>query len=47
MKLLREVKTAVRVGGTNLEANARLATAINAARANSVPKVQSVSIPFC
>ncbi len=40
MKLLREVKTAVRVGGTNPEANSRLATAINAARINSVPKAK-------
>ena len=40
LKLLREIKTAVRVGGTNMESNARLATAVQAARANNVPKVK-------
>ncbi len=40
MKLLREIKTAVRVGGTNTQSNARLAQAVAAARNSSVPKAK-------
>ncbi len=39
LKILREIKTAVRVGGTNLDSNHRLATAVqNARQVTCVPQ---------